>query len=265
MNSIEDICRDRLKRVFEKSNGFGKYSYDYFISRISRKPNDDVVISSGVEKVHRSGFIEEAELLIGLLKDFYNMVIGDNNRGSVIELSKVLLLRGFIQDVIAYKMLMLQGLELQALQQGRSILERQLVLTLVVTDEEYCKELVINSQNKNSDKRFYTLLRPKAIWNKLKEGKSIFFSSYSGGRWQEMYSLFSSMGHNDLREWILNYDEGDKVRIDLSDNISPNCLAYCSFLNQNLLIFSAALFLHFLLPESVDRSQIEDMVSFLMA
>ncbi len=265
MRNREDICRDRLKRVFAKSKGFGKYTHDYFLSRLPIYSNCTLEVSCGIEKVLLSGFIEETELLIGLLNEFYDIVISGENRGSVISLAKVLLMRGFIQDIKAYKLLMQQGLELQALQQGRVILERQLVLILVITDEEYCKELVINSKNKNSNERFYKLLRPKAIWNRLAKGDSKFFRIYGKGRWQEMYSLFSALGHNDLIEWLKNYDEGGCFRIDLTDNASPWCLEYCSFLNQNIITYLAPLFLHFPIPAHIDKRKVGDMVYFLLA
>lgn len=262
--STSDICIQRLNRVFKEDNTYGEYSYKYILDKL-HVYNLSIQNSTRLETFKVSGYTAETVMIISLLEDYYNLFIQNNNSGDYIQLSKVLLLRGYIHDIKAFILLVRNGLELQALHLGRSILERELVLALYLTDNEYRKELVLNEKNKSDDERFYKLMRPKALLKRLKQNDNAFFQIFYSETWRDAYSLFSSLCHNNVKEWLGYYNEGNKFRITLDDSISPYIAYRCSYLNQNIIVFSMALLVHFEKDDDVIRKKAEDIVSFLLS
>lgn len=80
-------------------------------------------------------------------------------------------------------------LEIQVCNQARVLMERELVIALCISDEEYCKDLITNSNSKTDKQRFYTLTRPKAVLRRLKENKPLIFNLFYSETWDEVYSL----------------------------------------------------------------------------
>ena len=211
-----NICIQRLNGVFKENNTYGVYNYEYILNRLYVY---DLPISKStrLETVNKSGYITELIMLICLLEDYYNLFVQHNHTGDYIQLGKVLLLRGYIHDIKAFLLLIQNGLKLQSLHLGRSILEREIVLALYLTDNEYREELVLNNKNKSDDERFYKLMRPKAILKRLKQNDNAFFQIFYSETWDATYSLFSALCHNNVKEWLGYYNEGNKFRITLED------------------------------------------------
>lgn len=71
------------------------------------------------------------------------------------------------------------------------------------------------------------------------------------------------MCHNDVRELLNYYDENDKYYIGLDNNISQYIQYRCSYINQNIIVFSTALLLNFNPNDEKIRDKIIKIVSFL--
>lgn len=261
---MSNIFYDRLNRVFEKQDLIGGYTKNTILSMSAL----DSYLSSNwvkdISKISYEGYLLETKMLINLLEEYYNCIISQNNRGNYIELAKVLLLRAYIHDIKGFYLLLDNGLEMQAINIGRSILGRELVLALCITNNEYCKELAINSEGKTEDERFYKLTRPKAVLKRLKQDNTPVFNSFYSSTWEEAYSLFSSICHNDVRELLKYYDESDKYYIGLDNNISKYIQYRCSYINQNIIVFSMTLLLNFNTKDVKIRDKAEKIVSFLL-
>ena len=164
---MSNIFYDRLTRLFEKQDSIGGYTKHTILSTLALDSYFSSNWAKDNSKISYEGYLLETKMLINLLEEYYNCIISQNTSGNYIELTKVLLLRAYIHDIMGFYLLLDNGLEMEAISIGRSILERELVLALCITNNEYCKELALNSEGKTEDERFYKLTRPKAVLNNL--------------------------------------------------------------------------------------------------
>lgn len=237
----EDFFTDRINRMYDGKETIGSLSKQELYQKIERfKADDNAYFTSINDNKRLKSHVDEFDFLICLLTDFYNEQT-KQQKGDYLQLGIILLIKSYIQDIIAIRHLTNMCLEIQVCNQARALMERELVIALCISDEEYCKDLITNSNSKTDMQRFYTLTRPKALLRRLKENNPLIFNLFYSETWDEVYSLFSKFCHNDIYEWITYFDEEKKYNIALQDNHSKYFSYRLSYISQNIIVYTMAL------------------------
>ena len=257
----DNFFSERIRKMFEKESLIGNYTKDELLKKISTFTNDNRgYFTYAFKKDNLQSHINELDFLLCLLFDYYDEKITKKN-GDYLELGAILLIKSFIQDIIAIRNLTDMYLEPQMYNQARSLMERQLVLTLYLSDAKYREELIINSDSKNDKERFYKLTRPNSVLKKLKELQPQMFQLFYSDTWDDTYSLFSAFCHNDIYEWIRYFDEGAKYNLSLQTTNS-NFLTYrLSYITQSIVVFSLSLIV---CNDNLENRVIKDIADILM-
>ena len=236
----EDFFSSRINRMYNDKGKIGSLSKRELYHKIKRFKADNKYATSKNDDKRLKSHIDEFDFVICLLEDYYDDLT-KQQKGDYLQLGIILLIKSFIQDIIAIRRLTNVCLEIQVCNQARALMERELVIALCISDEGYCKDLIINANSKTDKQRFYTLTRPKSLLQRLKENKSPIFDLFYSETWEETYSLFSKFCHNDIYEWITYFDEGHKYNISLLNSHSKYFSYRLSYISQNILVFTMAL------------------------
>ncbi len=237
----EDFFINRINRMYNGKETIGSLSKQELYQRIERLKSDNNECYTSINDNKRlKSHVDEFDFLICLIVDFYNELT-THKKGDYLQLGIILLIKSYIQDIIAIRHLANMCLEIQVCNQARALMERELVIALCISDEEYCKDLITNCNLKTEKQRLYALTRPKALLNRLKENKPLMFNLFYSETWEEVYSLFSKFCHNDIYEWMTYFDEGKKYNISLQNNHSKYFSYRLSYISQNIIVYTLAL------------------------
>lgn len=237
----DNFFTDRIDRMYNRKEIIGSLSkHDLFQKIRQFKLENKGYFTSIDNNMDIKSHVDELDFLICFLFDYYNELI-KVQKGDYVKLGIILLIKSYIQDVIAIRNLVDMNLEIQVCNQARTLMERELVIALCISDEDYCQDLIINNKSKTDKQRFYTLTRPKSLLDKLKTNKPLIFNLFYSDTWENTYSLFSLFCHNDIYEWIRYFNEGNKYSISLQNSQSKYFTYRLSYISQNIIVFSMAL------------------------
>lgn len=232
---------DRIERMYLDKEQIGALSKQDLLNKLNQFVRKNYGCFTSIEHSEKiQSHIQELDFILCFLFDYYDVLI-KNLKGDYLRLGIILLIKNYIQDVIALRNMADTHLELQAYNIARTLMERELVIALCISDEEYRKELIINLNSKTDKQRFYNLTRPTIVLNKLKNTSPTIFTLFYSETWEDTYSLLSKFCHNDIYTWISYFDEGKKCNISLQNSLSQYFTYRLSYISQNIIIFFLAL------------------------
>ena len=200
---------DRIERMYLDKEQIGSLSKQDLLTKLNQFVRKNYGCFTSIENSGKiQSHIQELDFILCFLFDYYDVLI-KNLKGDYLHLGIILLIKNYIQDVIALRNMADTHLELQAYNIAKQ--------------------------------RFYNLTRPTIVLNKLKNSSPTIFTLFYSETWEDTYSLLSKFCHNDIYTWISYFDEGKKCNISLQNSLSQYFTYRLSYISQNIIIFFLAL------------------------